>query len=130
MSMEKALTKLARQLNAFDEASLMALWDRYAARVQNFEPTKRWEEAALIFGLLQTVRWKNQLFNHHWSETARPQGRAGLTLPSLPEGVEDPFRELMDDSHDRTDADDAELAQRSKRAKVLHFRPRGEDESV
>ena len=63
--MERMLQKMARQLNAYDEASLIALWDKYATIVERFEPTKRWEEAALVFSLIQAVRLKNQLFNQH-----------------------------------------------------------------
>ena len=63
--MERILQKMARQLNAYDEASLIALWDKYATIVERFEPTKRWEEAAIVFSLIQAVRLKNQLFNQH-----------------------------------------------------------------
>ncbi len=70
--MENFLLKLARQLDAMDEASLMALWDKYAAIVSRFEPSKRWEEAALVFALIQAKRWKNQLFNHYWAEHVKP----------------------------------------------------------
>ena len=62
--MEQLLIKMARQLDALDEASLLALWDKYAVIVSHFEPTKRWEEAALVFSFIQAKRWKNQLFNH------------------------------------------------------------------
>ncbi len=71
--MESLLHKLARQLDALDEASLMALWDSYAEKVHRFEPTKRWEEAALVFSFIQAKRWKNQLFNYHWSQQMRPE---------------------------------------------------------
>lgn len=76
--MEEQLRKLARQLESFDEASLMHLWERYAAIVSHFEPTKRWEEAALVLGLIQAKRWKNQLFNQEWASRARPQGGHGV----------------------------------------------------
>lgn len=66
--MEKLLARLARQLDAIDEASLMSLWSKYATAAGRFEPTKRWEEAALIFSLIQAKRWKNQLFNYYWSQ--------------------------------------------------------------
>ena len=57
--MEQLLIKMARQLDALDEASLLALWDKYAVIVSHFEPTKRWEEAALVFSFIQAKRWKN-----------------------------------------------------------------------
>jgi len=69
--LENALAKLARQLVAFDEASLMDLWEKYAEAVRQFEPTRRWEEAALIFGMIQAVRMKNQLFNYNLAASRR-----------------------------------------------------------
>jgi hypothetical protein len=71
--LENALQKLARQLVAFDEASLMDLWERYAETVRQFEPTRNWEEATVIFGLIQAVRMKNQLFNHNLAASRQPK---------------------------------------------------------
>ncbi|MDD6181316.1 MAG: hypothetical protein ACI33N_07620 [Desulfovibrionaceae bacterium] len=102
--MEHLLQKMARQLDALDEASLMSLWGQYAARVSRFEPTKRWEEAALVFSLIQAKRWKNQLFNHHWAQQARPAAaeapHSGFTL-------------------DRPESSPAP----QQRCKILRFRP-------
>ncbi|EPR36277.1 hypothetical protein dsat_1805 [Alkalidesulfovibrio alkalitolerans DSM 16529] len=71
---EKALLKLAKQLGAYDEASLMELWDKYAEQVASFEPSKRWEEAVLALSMIQGVRFKNQLFNYHWSKSRESAG--------------------------------------------------------
>ena len=84
------LLRLARQLDALDESSLMALWEKYAAIVAHFEPSRRWEEAALVLSFIQAKRWKNQLFNYHWArqvqlsqqvqaegQTGDPEGSAG-----------------------------------------------------
>ena len=57
--MEKLLARIARQLDAVDEASLMSLWNKYATIASRFEPTKRWEEAVLIFSLIQAKHMKN-----------------------------------------------------------------------
>lgn len=70
--MEKMLLKLARQLDSLDEASLMALWSKYATQTSRFEPTKRWEEACLVFSLIQAKHWKNQLFNYSWQQKRMP----------------------------------------------------------
>ncbi|TVM35976.1 hypothetical protein [Oceanidesulfovibrio marinus] len=126
--MEKVLLKLARQLNAYDEASLMSLWENYAARVQHFEPTKRWEEAALVFSFLQAIRWKNQLFNYHWAQEARPGKNS--PLPPLYDAEDDPFRELATRTEKSGEGAGLEGNNTGKRAKVLHFRPREDDESV
>ncbi len=82
--MEHLLTKLARQLDALDEASLMSLWNQYATKVSHFEPTKRWEEAALILSLIQAKRWKNQLFNYHWAKEARPDDSTAFPTALAP----------------------------------------------
>ena len=71
--MENSLNKLAEQLDGFDEASLTGLWEKYHDIVKNFEPTKRWEQAALVLSLIQSVRWKNQLFNSKWAEQRFPE---------------------------------------------------------
>ncbi|MBU1228697.1 MAG: hypothetical protein KKA55_11865 [Proteobacteria bacterium] len=88
--LENALTKLARQIVAFDEASLMDLWEKYAEAVRRFEPTRRWEESALIFGVIQSVRMKNQLFNYNLaaSRSGAPGPGLGLDMLNLtaPEG--------------------------------------------
>jgi hypothetical protein len=90
--LENALQKLARQLVAFDEASLMDLWEKYAEAVRQFEPTRRWEESVLIFGLIQAVRMKNQLFNHNLAASRQPAptgaelGMLDLTAPPPPQG--------------------------------------------
>jgi len=85
--LEKALLKLARQINAYDEASLMSLWEKYAEKVNRFEPTKRWEESVLVFNLIQSTRFKNQLFNYNWAQSRQPDDEsveidlAALTAP-------------------------------------------------
>lgn len=70
--MEKALIKMARQLRGLDEASLMSMWEKYAQVVRDFEPSERWEEAVLVLSFIQSVRFKNQLFNHQWAGSLRP----------------------------------------------------------
>lgn len=101
--MEQLLQKMARQLDSIDEASLMALWEKYAGIVARFEPTKRWEESALIFAFIQAKRWKNQSFNYNWSLQKRPG-----------EGVPAPSFSL-----------EKEKPENAKRASVLQFRPHG-----
>ncbi len=62
--MERKLKKIADELNSLDEASLIDLWDKYYEKVCSFTPSREWEEDILILSLIQSVRWKNQLFNH------------------------------------------------------------------
>ncbi len=125
--MERMLQKLAQQLNAYDEASLMSLWDRYAAVVDRFEPTKRWEEAALVLSLIQAVRWKNQLFNHHWAAAARPEGEPVGVPPRMAFNLEPVAEPAAGNGDPALDGGPADGESVQKRRKVLSFRPREGD---
>ena len=123
--MERMLQKLAQQLNAYDEASLMSLWDRYAEQVEAFEPSKRWEEASLVFCLIQAVRWKNQLFNLRLAQASRPGG--GETLPPGFDQVDSFLRRNADDLPLPAPAGGAAPARSKKRCKILRFSRRKSD---
>lgn len=112
--MEHLLLKLARQLDALDEASLMSLWNKYATAVSRFEPTKRWEEATLIFSLIQAKRWKNQLFNYNWATQLKPQAATDGTPPA-------PFS---------LEATSQTPPVSKQRCKILSFRPVKSDETT
>lgn len=110
--MEKMLDRLAKQLAALDEASLMSLWDKYYERVKRFEPTQQWERGVLILGMLQTVRWKNQLFNLNWrAQRSSPQGSEG-NVPATTEHKQD-----LSESAKKGESQET-------RGKVIHFQPR------
>lgn len=108
--MEELLLRLARQLDALDEASLMSLWDTYAKKVQHFEPSERWQEAVLVLSFIQAKRWKNQLFNAQWAARTR-SAKDGGQAPGLP-----PHSAF---SLEKPDAAPKE----ARRARVLNFRP-------
>ncbi len=79
--MEKVLKKLADQLNSLDEASLISLWDKYYEKVQKFTPSREWEEDIIILSLIQSIRWKNQLFNHclaHHAHEKPPENKESI----------------------------------------------------
>jgi hypothetical protein len=61
--MEKALEKLAEQILSFDEASLANLKEKYRLRIENFDGTKDWEKAVIIYCIINAVSMKNTLFN-------------------------------------------------------------------
>lgn len=118
--MEKVLVKLARQLAAFDEASLMSLWEEYAGRVSRFEPSRRWEEAVLVLGMIQAMRFKNQLFNHHWAATAVPGAQPPGTAAAGGRGT--PREEGLRSVPNQPAPDPA------KKGKLLTLRPREDGE--
>ena len=96
--MQQMLEKMAKKLNDYDEASLMQMWQHFASQVHDFEPTRRWEEAALALCLIQAVHWKNQLFNYRLALSARPADKADM--PPLP----DFFRPAKQSGPQRGDA--------------------------
>ena len=129
--MERMLQKMARQLNAYDEASLIALWDKYATIVERFEPTKRWEEAALIFSLIQAVRLKNQLFNQHLAAGLEP-ARHDIPLAGLDKTtawIEKNTRKPAETRKGKSEGSVGD-GKAKKRGKVLSFRRRKSDEPV
>ncbi len=65
MIMEKALEKLAEQILCFDEASLANLREKYRLRIEQFDGTKDWEKAVIIYCIINAVSLKNILFNEN-----------------------------------------------------------------
>lgn len=63
--LEQALDKIAEQISALDEASLTQLRKKYLNKLFQFEPTKEWEKAVIIYFIINGVIAKNNLFNHH-----------------------------------------------------------------
>jgi len=82
--MVKALEKLAEQILSFDEASLANLRERYRLRIENFDGTKDWEKAVIIYCIINAVSMKNNLFNENVLRQAKKKeqrsskGRPGL----------------------------------------------------
>ena len=85
--MEKALEKLAEQILSFDEASLSTLREKYRLRIENFDGTKDWEKAVIIYYIINGVSMKNALFNENMlkiqkgrEKKSSPRGRNRLGL--------------------------------------------------
>jgi len=64
-TLERSLEKIAEQIIALDEASLSQLRKTYLDKVFNFEPSKKWEKAVIIYFIINGVIAKNDLFNRH-----------------------------------------------------------------
>ncbi|MBW2649307.1 MAG: hypothetical protein JRC53_05795 [Deltaproteobacteria bacterium] len=60
---EKTLGNIAEKILALDEASLNSLWEKYKTRLEQFDTTKEWEKAAIIFFIINSVKVKNKIFN-------------------------------------------------------------------
>ena len=84
---EKALTNIAERILALDEASLNSLWEKYKARLENFDTTKEWEKSAIIFFIINSVRVKNNIFNkqiiNHKNKTSQNKKSSSNTPPYL-----------------------------------------------
>ena len=85
--MEKALEKLAEQLLSFDEASLANLREKYRLRIEQFDGTKDWERAVIIYCMINAVSLKNTLFNENVlkrkKEREKKSTQHGLRNPRL-----------------------------------------------
>ena len=99
----------------------MALWEKYAAIVAHFEPSQRWEEAALVLSFIQAKRWKNQLFNYHWARQIQlaQQDQAEGQTGNLHSAAKTAF------SLETPEAPDSENGK--KRCQVLSFKPQKRD---
>ena len=62
---EHALSKIAEQILAFDEASLRNLRAKYQARINDFDTSKEWEKAVITYFIINSVITKNALFNQN-----------------------------------------------------------------
>ncbi|SHN71199.1 hypothetical protein [Desulfovibrio litoralis] len=116
--MERMLLKMAAQLNSLDEASLMNLWQELAEKVEDFEPTKRWEEQALALGMIQALHMKNQLFNYNLATLHRKDKDMAEDVNFL--AGFDRKNTKQKDSESSESNDKEPLVQ----CKVLQFRPR------
>ena len=123
--MEKLLARLAQQLDAIDEASLMSLWSKYATAARRYEPTGRWEESALIFSLIQAKRCKSQLFNYYWARQSRPDAQDPVATP---EGLAPDFE--LEPADVPTAGTTGPHRENARRCRVLAFRPAGDADAV
>ncbi len=82
---EKALKDIAERILSLDEASLSGLWEKYKTRLENFDTTKEWEKAAIIFFIINSVRVKNDIFNkqilNHQNKASQNKKASSDTLP-------------------------------------------------
>jgi len=78
--MEKALERLAEQILSFDEASLANLREKNRLRIENFDGTRDWEKAVIIYYIINGVSMKNALFN----ENVLKRRKGKEKKPSLP----------------------------------------------
>jgi hypothetical protein len=83
--LESSLEKVAQQILSLDEASLVSLWAKYKNRMENFEPSREWEKAVIIFFIINAVRAKNQIFNEQilQKQKSNPETRPKKKKPNL-----------------------------------------------
>jgi hypothetical protein len=71
--LEKTLENIAERILALDEASLSGLWKKYKLRMEEFDTTKEWEKAVIVFFIINAVRLKNHIFNE---QVTKNQGKS------------------------------------------------------
>jgi len=81
--MDKALERLADQILAFDEASLSSLREKYRLRIEQFDGTREWERAVIIYSIINAVSLKNNLFNENVLKRRRGADKTLSKKPSL-----------------------------------------------
>ncbi|MDR0549285.1 MAG: hypothetical protein LBI10_07780 [Deltaproteobacteria bacterium] len=62
-SLEDILRSLARRVLALDEDELVRLIPKYRKRMDNFTPTKEWEESVIIYFIINGFRVKSAQFS-------------------------------------------------------------------
>ena len=62
------------QILAFDEASLRTLRAKYQTRMNDFDTSKEWERAVIVYFIINSVITKNALFNKNVLEGERKKG--------------------------------------------------------
>lgn len=79
--MEKILDQIAEKINSLDEASLTQLLPRYKKKMEDFEPTKDWEKAVIIFFIINAMRVKNTIFNENVAQGKNKKPKSVKTNP-------------------------------------------------
>ncbi len=63
VGIEEVLLGLADRVLDFDEASLTQLQEKYLKKVSEFSPSRDWEQAIVVYFLINSIRVKNKIFN-------------------------------------------------------------------
>lgn len=74
MGIEEVLQGLADRILDFDEASLVQLQEKYLKKVSEFSPTREWENAIIVYFMINSVRVKNRIFNEKVKGAAEREG--------------------------------------------------------
>jgi hypothetical protein len=79
---EDVLLGLADRVLDFDEASLTQLQEKYLKKVSDFSPSRDWEQAIVVYFLINSVRVKNKIFNEKvkTSKTTTERPKRSKTL--------------------------------------------------
>ncbi len=79
---EEVLLGLADRVLDFDEASLTQLQEKYLKKVSEFSPSRDWEQAIVVYFLINSIRVKNKIFNEKVkaSKTASERPKSSKSL--------------------------------------------------
>ena len=85
---EATVNRIAEKILALDEASLTSLWEKYKRKMEQFDATREWEKAAIVFFIINSIKVKNQIFNeqilssreNHPGDKKPPKGKPDLRL--------------------------------------------------
>ncbi|HOO91320.1 MAG TPA: hypothetical protein PLA74_10900 [Syntrophales bacterium] len=80
---EKTLENIAEKILALDEASLSSLWGKYKTKLEQFDTTREWEKATIIFFIINSVRVKNDIFNKRVMSKQNEQLQSKKPAPNV-----------------------------------------------
>ena len=80
---EKTLDNIAEKILALDEASLSSLWEKYKTKLEQFDTTREWEKATIIFFIINSVRVKNDIFNKRIISKQNEKPRRKKPVPNV-----------------------------------------------
>jgi hypothetical protein len=81
VGIEEVLQRLADRILDFDEASLVQLQEKYLKKVSEFSPTREWENAIIVYFMINSVRVKNRIFNEKVKGSAERDGSRSSKSP-------------------------------------------------
>ena len=77
--LESTLDKMAEKILGLDEASLTGLWEKYKARMEQFDTSREWEKSVIVLFIINSVRAKNHIFNEKMLEFQQKKETAPVT---------------------------------------------------
>ncbi|MDR1872310.1 MAG: hypothetical protein LBS60_10420 [Deltaproteobacteria bacterium] len=108
-SLEDTIKSLARRILTLDEEELARLLPKYRKLMDNFTPSKEWEEAVIIYFMINGYRVKNAQFSEQLKVYMRGKGKNSGWAPPVRPDIREVLAKLTEKADlDNPDPPDAE----------------------